>query len=67
MMNLINNSREPQSLEECNSLLAKMDIYSLQKGYISRTNSGIDLYILPCHKAEATITKSEILKIKSKL
>jgi hypothetical protein len=55
-----NNSRKI-TLEEFKDLLQKMNFYNLNEGYIGDNNGKLLMFIAPCEKAQALITKSQVI------
>lgn len=48
------------SESEFRDLLQKMNFYNMKEGYIGEVSGKIELFVAPCDKATALITKEQV-------
>ena len=46
--------------EEFEAILKKMKFYNMNEGYIGEVKGKMEIFLFPCSKANALITKSEV-------
>lgn len=46
---------------EFENILQKMNFYNMSQGYIGEVRGKIELFVSPCDKATALITKEEVI------
>lgn len=58
------NTKESREirLDEFEELHRKMNLYSMQKGYVGFVKDKLELFVMPCEKATAEITKQQVIE-----